>query len=85
MIDSRLIMERYDEESLKEIAAAAETLHKFGIFELQAKANSMIIAERMGDDSAEELAKAIMQVQQTNRNLLALHEWTGTFKKEIRR
>jgi hypothetical protein len=83
MIDSRLIIERYDEESLKAIAAASETLHAFGIFKLQANANSMLFAERMTEDSPEELMKAILQVQQTNRNLLALHEWTGNFKKEV--
>lgn len=85
MIQTRSLIERFNSEELKAVATAFGFLHQMGIFSRQAHENSLDFAQRMGDESPEELTKLIMQVQQTNRNLLALHEWAGTLKKEIER
>lgn len=83
MLDSRLVIEHYSGDGLKALAEAFKFIHDSGVFELQVKANTWAIADGFQDRSPEELTQAIMQVQQTNRQLLALHEWAGQFKKEV--
>lgn len=84
MIDSHLILNNFDRDHQRVIADALDTLHQSGIFLAQVKANSSRLAEGFQEREPEELTKEIMQVQQTNRYLLALHEWAGNFKKEIK-
>jgi hypothetical protein len=83
MIDTALIREHYDRAQLLALADAFATIHAAGVLELQVKANSWRIAEGFQERNPEELTKEILQVQQTNRGLLALHEWAGNIKKEI--
>ena len=83
MIESQTVFQRHDKESCEAIARAAKVLHDSGIFTAQVEENALRIASTMTESSPEELAKSILQVQQTNRNLLALHEWAGQFTKEV--
>lgn len=83
MLDSGLVIEHYSGDGLKALAEAFKFIHESGVIELQIKANTWAIAEGFQDRTPEELTQAIMQVQQTNRQLLALHEWAGQFKKEV--
>ena len=83
MIETSLLRERYSHDEMQAIAEAFAYIHATGLIELQVKANSWRLAEGFQEREPEALAKEILQVQQTNRNLLALHEWAGNLKKEI--
>lgn len=81
MIDEEII-NRYPTSERNALIDAFKTLTLLGIFTAQANENAMRICSGFNQVSSEELAKQIMQVQQTNRNLLALHELAGNLKKE---
>jgi hypothetical protein len=83
MIDTGLIRERYDTETLKALGEAFYLIHSLGVFELQVKANTWALTEGFQERTPEDLAQEILQVQQTNRQLLALHEWAGNLRREI--
>ena len=83
MIDTGLLRERYTLDTLQALAGAFKLIHDLDVLELQVKANTWALTEGFQERNPEELAQAIMQVQQTNRQLLALHEWAGNFHKEI--
>lgn len=83
MIDTSLLRERYDTETLKALAEAFKMIHNLEVFTLQVKANTWALTEGFQERTPEELTKEIVQVQQTNRQLLALHEWAGNLGKEI--
>ena len=83
MINSRLVIERYDTETQKALAEAFKLIHNVGLFTLQVHANTTAIAESFQERTPEQLTVEILQVQQTNRQLLALHDWAGNFGKEI--
>lgn len=80
MFDDRLIRERYQPGELQALHDAFKIIHTLGVIPLHVHANSSRIAEGFTERNPEELVKEIMQVQQTNRNLLALHEWAGNFQ-----
>lgn len=83
MIDSQAVIAKFDRDHLQAIAGALDLIYQSRILVDQVQQNSSRIAESFQEREPEELVKEIMQVQQTNRHLLALHEWAGNFKKEI--
>lgn len=83
MIQTEDIRQWYDEDTLRLMADAFKIIHDMGVFARQAEANSSRLTHGFQERNPKELAKEIMQVQQTNRNLLALHEWAGNLKKEL--
>lgn len=83
MIHTAAIIDQYDKEYLKAVADAFLLIHSSGILVKQVKFNSSQLAEGFQERSPEELMKEILQVQQTNRGLLALHEFAGNFRREL--
>lgn len=84
MVDEQLIRDRFTPEQQAELAFAFKILHTAGIFPMQAEENSKRFAESFQtEQSEEELAKEILQVRQTNRQLLALHELAKNMKEGI--
>lgn len=84
MLDNDLLRQHLEPSELQSLADAALILHKLGVFPLQAKSNSMLIAERINSqEDPETVTREILQVRQTNRTLLALHEWAGKFKEDL--
>lgn len=76
------IIDRYPTSERNALVDALKTLHLLGLFTAQANENAMRICSGFNEQAPDELAKQIMQVQQTNRNLLALHELAGNLKKD---
>lgn len=74
MVDSDLLESRYDRDTYNVIVQAFKTLADLGVWNLQVHANTQNLCEGFMDATPEALAEKILQVQQTNRNLLALHE-----------
>lgn len=84
MVDEQLIRDRYTPEQQAELAFAFKILHTLGLFPMQMKENSERFAESFNTEQSEEtLAKEILQVRQTNRQLLALHELAAKLKEGI--
>ena len=83
MIDSQLLFDKFDKDHLQAIASALTLLHQSGILTDQVASNSSRVTEGFQERTPKELVEEIMQVQQTNRHLLALHEWAGNFQKEL--
>lgn len=82
MLEEELLRRLYERPELNAIIDALKTLHHLGVFKHQAKEHAMRICEGFNEQPPEELAKQILQVQQTNRNLLALHELAGNLQKD---
>jgi hypothetical protein len=83
MLDKELILETFEPGELQSIGDALQILHMLGVFTLQVQRNSSRVANSFQDQDAEALAKEILQVRQTNRQLLALHELAGNFKEGL--
>jgi hypothetical protein len=74
MVDPELLESRYDRDTYNVIVLAFRTLADLGVWNLQVNANTLNLCEGFTDANPTALAEKILQVQQTNRNLLALHE-----------
>jgi hypothetical protein len=81
MIEERVI-DSYSKNERDAIVDALRTLSQFGVLTRQIHFNNQTVVESFTGKSATELAEQILQVQQTNRQLLALHEVAGNLKKE---
>ena len=81
MIDS-VALATLDEEARKSVLDSFKTLTRLGIFTAQVAVNNQRVVEGFTNESAKQLATRILEVQQTNRQLLALHELAETLKEE---
>lgn len=84
MIDPQLIHERFDEQTLASIGDSLKLLHTLGIFTHQVDTNCIRIAMDFMAAEPEAMTRRILEVQQTNRQLLALHEVAGSFKEGLK-
>lgn len=83
MIDTALVLARFAEGERQALADALQIIHQLGVIPMQVEANSARVVEGFTNKDPAELAAEILQVQQTNRNLLTLHEWAGNFKRDV--
>ena len=83
MVDEELMRAQYPSLTFNGIVDALKLLADLGVWQLQVEHNTRRLCEGFNNVDSEELAKQILQVQQTNRNLLALHELGSIEKKGI--
>ena len=81
MVNEDLLRVTYDRDTFNVIAQCFKTLADLGVWNLQVQANTLNLCEGFDNSTPEVLAGKILQVQQTNRNLLALHE-LGSIKQK---
>lgn len=65
---------RRSTDEQKAITEAFQLLTRLGVFTEQVAVNKAVILERFDQGDPNELAQEILEVRQTNRFLLALHE-----------
>lgn len=65
------------------IADALLILATIGVYHAQIQANKLRFVDSFNEITDEDLIKQIQQVKQTNRDLLALHEMSLSFRKGI--
>lgn len=85
MVDEDFIRKTYGPSEQASIADAMKILHDLNVFPLQAAENEQRVVTGFTNKNPTQLAEEILQVQQTNRQLLALHEIAGKFKEGMNR
>lgn len=84
MVNIELLLARYEGGQLDAISDSLKVLHDTGVFVAQAHANKQQILDSFESEDADVLAKRILEVRQTNRTLLALHELGQSMKEGMK-
>lgn len=84
MINLELLVSKYEAGQLDAIAESLKLLHDLGVFIAQVMENKQSIINSFEHEDPAELAKRILEVRQTNRTLLALHELGASMKEGIK-
>lgn len=82
MVSREHIDSVYTVDGQREIAEAFKILNGMRFFEFLRNQNTAPILEGFNEDSPENLAKEILRVRQTNRDLLTLEELGRDLAKE---